>query len=222
MSLELVTLNTADGIELDGAWYPAPGTIPSHAARVLVVHGLTWNFYRGPSRWLPPLLAAAGHPCLALNMRDHDLNEVKDFDLSHNDLAAGIAFLESRGRGEVVLLGHGYACNKLVCYPALSGDHRPCRRVLTTLGAIKAYKPEIWAKVLAAAAEIRGATLVVQGAVDPLIEGRNRADELVRAARGSRLETVLLEGGDHYFNGRHDALAGCVLDWLGRTERGTE
>lgn len=91
MSLELVTLRTDDGIDLDGAWYFTPATIPSRPAAVLVVHGLTWNFYRGPSRWLPPLLAAAGYPCLALNMRDHDLGEVKDFALSHNDLAAGIA-----------------------------------------------------------------------------------------------------------------------------------
>lgn len=218
MSLELVTLSTADGIEIDGAWYLPDEAAPRRTAAILIVHGQTWNFYRGPSRWLPPLLAGSGYVCLALNMRDHDLGEVKDFDLSHHDLTAGIEFLEQRGAGEAVLLGHGYACNKLLCHTALSGDRRTFRRVLMTLGAVKAYKPEIWEKVLRSAGEIRGETLVVQGAADPLIAARERADELVQVARGATLEVVLLEGGDHYFNGQHNALADCVRNWLNRTQ----
>jgi pimeloyl-ACP methyl ester carboxylesterase len=218
MCLELVTVETADKIELDGAWYSSPDGGLCQAASILIIHGLGWNFYRGPSRWLPPLFAAAGYPCLALNMRDHDLKEVKDFDLSGYDIAAGIAFLERHGPGEVVLLGHGYGCNKLLCYSRLSGDRRPFRRILMTLGAIKAYKPEVWESVLASSAEIRGEMLVIQGAEDPLISARDRAAELSRAAGRVKLEIVLLEGGDHYFNARHDAVIRCILDWLNRTE----
>ncbi|MBI3517082.1 MAG: hypothetical protein HY060_23875, partial [Proteobacteria bacterium] len=77
MTLELVTLTTADGVALDGALYAAT---QARRGAILMVHGLTWNFYRGPSRWLPPLLARAGFDCLSLNMRDHDLTEPKDFD----------------------------------------------------------------------------------------------------------------------------------------------
>ncbi len=218
MCLELVTLETVDKIELDGASYSPPAEGLCRTASILIVHGLGWNFYRGPSRWLPPLFAAAGYACLALNMRDHDQKDVQDFELSGNDIAAGIAFLERRGADEVVLLGHGYGCNKVLCYSSLSGDRRPFRRILMTLGAIKAYRPEVWETVLASAAEIRGETLVVQGAEDRLIEAKDRAAELSRAAGSANLEIVLLEGADHYFHGRHDALIRCILDWLSRTE----
>lgn len=215
---ELVTIETTDKIELDGALYSPSTGRPRHAASILIVHGLGWNFYRGPSRWLPPLFAAAGYPCLALNMRDHDLKEVQGFDLSGHDIAAGITFLERHNPGDVVLLGHGYGCNKLLCHSSLSGDRRPFRRILTTLGAIKTYNPEVWEAVLASSVAIRGEMLVVQGANDSLIAAADRAAELSRAASNANVETVLLEGADHYFNGRHDALARCILDWLSRTE----
>jgi hypothetical protein len=219
MTIELVTLTTKDGVELDGAMYRPEAATAKPATSILMVHGLTWNFYRGPSRWLPPLLAAAGFPCLSLNMRDHDLKEPRDFPLAHHDLRAGIDHLESAG-GEVVVLAHGFACNKLVCYAATSGDDRPRRQILTTFGAVKAYRPEIWGAVMASAPRMRGATLVVQGAVDPEIEPRARADELVAAATGSRIDVELLAGGDHYFNNRHAELAQAITLWLGRTSLG--
>ena len=74
-----------------------------------------------------------------------------------------------------VVLAHGYACNKVVAYAAQSGDTRPRRNVLATLGSIKLYRPEIWDAVLAVASQMRGEVLVVQGAIDPLIEPRPRA-----------------------------------------------
>jgi hypothetical protein len=214
MLVDLVTLTTADGIELDGALY-APAS-PARPGAILMVHGLTWNFYRGPSRWLPPLLAAAGHACLSINMRDHDLTEPKDFELAHHDLRAGIDHLAAAG-GDVVVLAHGYACNKVVCYQADAGDDRVRRRVLTTLGAVKAYRPDIWDHVLSAASAMTGTTLVVQGATDHLIEAGPRADELARAATESRIDVVLLEGANHYFDGRTEQLAACIVDWLDRT-----
>lgn len=215
MPLELITVRTADGVELDGALY-LPSRISTQAGpEILMVHGLTWNFYRGPSRWLPPLLAGGGYPCLSLNMRDHDLQEPKDFELAHHDLRAGIDYLLARGAGEVIVLAHGYACNKVVCYPGWTGDRRIRRSVLTTLGAVKAYRPDIWETVLGLAPQMRGAVLVVQGAVDQLIQARERADELVAAAPNVRFEVVLLEGANHYFDHRHQELADCILGWLG-------
>jgi pimeloyl-ACP methyl ester carboxylesterase len=220
MSLELITTTTADGVELDGAMYrPAGGNVQANAS-VLMVHGLTWNFYRGTSRWLPPLLARAGFPCLSLNMRDHDLSEPKDFELSHHDLHAGTGYLAKSGAAEIIVLAHGYACNKVICYTAQSGDQRPARRILTTLGAVKTYRADIWDMVLRCAPDMRGDTLVVQGAIDPLIAARERADELAAAAAGSRVETVLLEGADHYFNGRHQELADCIITWITGSSQG--
>ena len=214
MALELITMTTKDGVELDGGLYAPPAGIAPRDAGILIVHGLTWNFYRGPSRWLPPLLTGAGFTCLSLNMRDHDLSAPKEFENAHHDVRAGIDTLLSHGAGEVVLLAHGYACNKIVSYPAQSGDGRPMRRVLTTLGSIKSYRPDIWDQVLQSAAELRGDTLVVQGAADALIDPRARSDELVAAAVQARVDVVLLDGADHYFNDRHAQLADCVLGWL--------
>jgi alpha/beta superfamily hydrolase len=213
MALELITVTTRDGVELDGGLYTPPDDITLRKSSILVVHGLTWNFYRGPARWLPPLLTRAGFTCLALNMRDHDLAEPKDFEKSHHDLRAGIDFLQSV-TDDVIIVGHGYACNKIITYPALSGDHRDRRRVLTTLGSVKTYRPDIWEQVLRSAEGLRGDTLVVQGAIDQLIEPQARADELTTAAINSKVTTTLLDGADHYFAGRQKELAICVLDWL--------
>ena len=212
MSIDLVTLSTADGVELDGALYAARA--PSSRGAVLMVHGLTWNFYRGPSRWLPPRLADAGYAVLSLNMRDHDLAEPKDFKLSHHDIRAGVDHLAALGAGPVAIVAHGFACNKVVCYPAWSGDARVRQIVLTTLGAVRSYRADIWATVLQEAAGLAGRVLVVQGAVDPLIAAAERAGELRQAASRAHVDVVLLEGGNHYFDDRQGELAACVVAWL--------
>lgn len=217
MPVELITVTTGDGVDLDGALYRPAGDRAALGS-VLMVHGLTWNFYRGPSRWLPPLLAEAGHVTVSLNMRDHDLAEAKDFELSHHDLRAGVEWLRAREPGEPIVVAHGYACNKVVCYPGWSGDDRLGRYVLTTLGAVKAYRPDIWDTVLRLAPRLSGRVLVVQGAVDPLIEARARAEELKRAAGAARVDVRLLEGANHYFDGCHRELAAAIVGWLGQGE----
>jgi hypothetical protein len=166
----------------------------------------------------PGLCTLQAYPCLSLNMRDHDLEQPKDFELSHHDLRAGIDYLMALGPGEVIVLAHGYACNKVACYPALSGDQRVRRYVLATLGAVKAYRPDVWDTVLRQAATLQGRLLVVQGAVDPLIQAAERAQELVAAAAQTRVDVVLLEGGNHYFDGRHTELARSIVDWCQSTD----
>jgi pimeloyl-ACP methyl ester carboxylesterase len=111
-------------------------------------------------------------------------------------------------------VAHGYACNKVACYPAWSGDGRVRSLVLTTLGAVQAYRPDIWATVLREAGALEGRVLIVQGAIDPLIAAAERAEELRRAAERAAIDVVLLEGGNHYFDGRHAELAACVAGWL--------
>src|SRR4051812_10031031 len=177
--IELVTVKTADGIELDGALYLPGGEAARWRTPILGVHGLTWNFYRGPMRWLPASFVAAGYPCLSLNMRDHDLDQPKDFELSHHDVRAGIDHLAGRFGSIPIIVGHGYANSKIICYCAQSGDERIERYVLTTLGSVKKYRPDIWAAVLQSAGLMRGSTLVVQGAIDELIEAQPRANEFV-------------------------------------------
>jgi predicted alpha/beta hydrolase len=213
MPTELITVRTADGVDLDGALYQARG-VAQPRSRVLIVHGLTWNFYRGPSRWLPALLAEAGHECVSMNMRDHDLREATDFELAHQDLRACIDYLWQRPGGPLVLLGHGYGCNKLVCYPDVTGDTRAHHYILTTVGGVKRYRPDIWAEVLRRAPGMAGSVLIVQGAVDPNVEIRQRTDELSAAAVNARIDVTMLEGGNHYFDGRHAELGRTVTQWL--------
>lgn len=212
---ELVTVTTADGVDLDGALYVTPAS-SGPRARVLMVHGLTWNFYRGPSRWLPALIAEAGYDCLSLNMRDHDLQQPKDFELSYHDLRAGLEYLRGRNETPVIALAHGYACNKLICYPAWSGDLRLRHYVLTTLGGVKNYRPDLWREVLHLAPRMAGNVLLIQGAADPNIDVHARAEELVSAATSANVEVVMLEGGNHYFDGCHAEFAATISRWLDR------
>jgi alpha-beta hydrolase superfamily lysophospholipase len=214
--LELVTVNTTDGVELDGAMYLPTAQLAAWRRPILAVHGLTWNFYRGPMRWLPPFFTAEGHPCLSLNMRDHDLDQPKDFELSHHDLHAGIDYLIRRFGATPIVVGHGYANNKIASYAAQSGDDRIRCNVLATLGSVKKYRPDIWDTVLRNAARMQGDVLVVQGAVDDLIEAGPRAAELVDAARSCRVEVVHLAGGNHYFHGKESELAHAILAWLSK------
>jgi hypothetical protein len=216
--VELVTVKTADNVELDGALYLPGGEVAKWGAPILAVHGLTWNFYRGPMRWLPASFIAGGYPCLSLNMRDHDLDQPKDFELSHHDLRAGIDFLIKRFGKTPVIVGHGYANNKIICYPAQSGDVRIERNVLTTLGSVKKYRPDIWDAVLQSASRIRGNALVVQGAIDELIEAKPRADEFVAVAKGCKVDVTHLEGGNHYFHGKEAELGRAIVGWLRKNE----
>jgi len=214
--MELVTVKTADNVELDGALYLPGGAAAEWRAPILAVHGLTWNFYRGPMRWLPASFVAGGYPCLSLNMRDHDLDQPKDFELSHHDLRAGIDYLIERFGKTPAIVGHGYANNKIISYSAQSGDDRIDCNVLATLGSVKKYRPDIWNAVLQSAGRMRGNALVVQGAIDELIEAKPRADELVAAAKGCKVDVIHLEGGNHYFHGKEAELGRAIVGWLGK------
>ncbi len=72
----------------------------------------------------------------------------------------------------------------------------------------------LWATVLQEADGLAGRVLVVQGAVDPLIAAAERAGELRQAASRAHVDVVHLEGGNHYFDDRHEELAACIVAWL--------
>lgn len=216
IALELITVQTADGIDLDGALYrPARGNLRDGRA-FLLIHGMRWNFYRGPSRWLAPLLAERGYDCLALNLRDHDSTEPQHLRDAFHDLQAGVNRLGLEG-GEVIPFAHGFGCTKVMSYAAQSRDRRVGRHVLATLGAVQRNYPPIWGSALEAASAMRGNTLIVQGAIDNLIEAKPRAQELVAAAPSTTVDLVLLDGANHYFDDRHDELIECVTSWEAHT-----
>jgi len=49
-----------------------------------------------------------------------------------------------------------------------------------------------------------------------LIEAKPRADELVAAAKGCKVDVIHLEGGNHYFHGKEAELGRAIVDWLGK------
>lgn len=122
---ELVSVTTIDGVPLDGAHYRPSGAWSG--TTVIVVHGKTGQFYTGPSRFLPPALAAAGYAVLSINLRIHDLGYTrwdepflkdgpstfsmlgaaweKSGDI-HRDLDAWVGFLREHGTRKIVLIGH--------------------------------------------------------------------------------------------------------------------
>jgi alpha/beta superfamily hydrolase len=116
------------------------------------------------------------------------------------------------------VVGHGYACNKVASYAAQSGDDRIHCNVLTTLA-----RQEVPARYLGQRAterrRMQGDVLVVQGAIDELIEAQPRADEFVAAATGCRVEVVQLAGGNHYFHGKEAELARAIVLWLAPIEK---
>lgn len=210
--LELVSADTGDGLSLDGARYwPRSGNRRAGRA-FLLVHGMRWSFHRGPSRWLGPLIAARGYDCLALNLRDHDSSEPRPLGDAHHDLRAGIDLLAADA-DEVVPFAHGYGCTKVMSYRAGSHDDRVTRHVLATLGAVRRNAPSRWAEALDNARAMHGRTLVVQGAADTLIDARDCAGELAAVAPGTEVDLVMLDGANHYFDDRHDALVDTVTAW---------
>ena len=114
MQLELVSIAT-DAEPLDGIFYtPADGAIKAAA---LLFHGNCHNFYTGPSRFLPQVLAARGVASLAFNRRGHDMvtslhgREVGggSFQLAREAIAdnrLASDWLAARGHLNPIVIGH--------------------------------------------------------------------------------------------------------------------
>jgi pimeloyl-ACP methyl ester carboxylesterase len=111
--LELVSFPSGEET-LDGLLYR-----PAGEARggVLVFHGNTTNFYRGPSRFMAPRLVQAGYAVLAFNRRGHDILttlpgkrpgggafQTAAEGMADNDRAA--EFLAERGFDSPIVVGH--------------------------------------------------------------------------------------------------------------------
>ena len=112
--IELVSIAT-DTCPLDGLFY-TPRHAPLRAA-ALLFHGNCHNFYTGPSRFLPEVLAARGIACLAYNRRGHDMVTSLDarnigggaFQMAAEAIADNrhaADWLAARGHARPILIGH--------------------------------------------------------------------------------------------------------------------
>jgi pimeloyl-ACP methyl ester carboxylesterase len=112
--LELVSIAT-EAEPLDGIFYtPKNGKIEAVA---LIFHGNCHNFYTGPSRFLPGILASYGIASLAFNRRGHDMVTSLhgrtvgggSFQLAREGIAdnrAASDWLASRGFENPIIIGH--------------------------------------------------------------------------------------------------------------------
>src|SRR5580692_60366 len=114
MLLEVVSIAT-EAEPLDGIFYtPKNGKIEAVA---LIFHGNCHNFYTGPSRFLPGVLASYGIASLAFNRRGHDMVTSLhgrtvgggSFQLARDGIAdnrTASDWLASRGFENPIIIGH--------------------------------------------------------------------------------------------------------------------
>lgn len=138
MNVELCRVTTADGLQLDGAyWRPAAVTHRPAVDAFLLVHGTGGNFYSGSvfDTWTR-LSLAAGIPVLRINTRGHDAlasipstsgsvaggaGSERVADCVH-DLSAWLDWLTARGCGRIAVVGHSMGAVKTL-YAAAHNPH---------------------------------------------------------------------------------------------------
>ena len=138
MLVDLISVNTSDGIALDGAFFPAAtdASSPGPVDAMLLIHGSGGRFYAPATRIMAEDLSLRGYPCLALNTRGHDTvwvdtatgvahgNAFEILDISRHDLRAGVDFLAEKGYQRIGLLGHSMGAVKVTYYAAWEDDPR--------------------------------------------------------------------------------------------------
>ena len=138
MLVDLISVNTSDGIALDGAFFPAAtdASSPGAVDAILLIHGSGGRFYAPATRIMAEELSLWGYPCLALNTRGHDTvwvdtatgvahgNAFEILDISRHDLRAGVDFLAEKGYQRIGLLGHSMGAVKVTYYAAWEDDPR--------------------------------------------------------------------------------------------------
>jgi pimeloyl-ACP methyl ester carboxylesterase len=137
--MELVQCTTADGVRLDGVWSLAPRTGKWEFDAVLMLHGVTGNFYSTAFfNAAVKNLTAAGVSVLRANNRGHDvINRVAAFDGpkfigaafekivdANHDLQAWVDFAENRGARRVAVWGHSLGAVKAILYAESVNDER--------------------------------------------------------------------------------------------------
>jgi len=184
MRTTLVTIPT-DTTPLDGALYEPEGA-PRGAA--LVFHGNTMNFYVGPPRFLPPVLARLGLVVLAFNRRGRDILGIRASRMAEGaafqttreaiaDNRIAAEWLGARGFRRPIVIGHSNGGMLAVRHAA---DH-PQTRALVLLSA-----------------HCGGKDLVARASRTGLLAG-NRLEEITVQARtlvaaGRGRELMLLPG----------------------------
>lgn len=138
MQIELVNVQTADGVRLDGALRTPSSTVaaaPLGVDLVICHHGVGGNFY-GPLFFDPigDALLADGCAMLRVNNRGHDqafhaaerrLGAAYEvIDDSRADFSAWLDLAEARGYRRIAVWGHSLGAVKTVYFLAVAHDPR--------------------------------------------------------------------------------------------------
>jgi pimeloyl-ACP methyl ester carboxylesterase len=210
----IITVETLDGVLLDGAWYPSPETDQG----ALLIHGRAQNFYSSVVGWLTPHLADLGFSALSLNMRDHDHAEIDGITNSNFDVRAGIDFLNRNGSRAILLVGISYGSNKASLFIQETSKYNVILSglILMSVGGVKSYQPQVWADVLQSIRFLTDPLLVLQAKTDEYITNpESRGQEMLMAASRSREKRlVVIDKADHGFSRHREEVIGQINSWL--------
>ncbi|PKB66282.1 MAG: hypothetical protein BZY81_07585 [SAR202 cluster bacterium Io17-Chloro-G4] len=138
MLVDLISVNNADGIRLDGAFFaPSIDTEPTGPVdAILLFHGSRGNFSEPNTRTMAEDLRQMGYACLALNTTAHDTvwndaatglnygNAYEILDETRGDINAGVDYLWDAGYRRIALLGHSMGAVRVAYYAATQADRR--------------------------------------------------------------------------------------------------
>lgn len=193
---ELVYVETADGVLLEGAVIRPAGPEPRPPA-IVWVHGLTGRFYSPMSVTIGRELAGRGFVFVTGNNRGHDFGTLvrrrgqpvlagggwERFEESPYDVAAWTGYAAGLGGRGVVLLGHSLGALKVAYYQAERQDPRVVGLIAasppTRAGRLE---PELVALAERMVAEGRGRDLLPWG-ISPAGAGTVSAQTYLSRAR---------------------------------------
>ncbi len=161
--VELVQLNTVDGVKLTGALRRPSSS--RNLAGVVLIHGYSGNFYSSIMEFLPEALTGRGFCTLAINMRDHDRVPKKNlFEENRYDISAAVDEIDRRGCRPIFLYGHSMGTNRALYYQAVTKDPRIAGVILTgPPGNLYQWNVRIFGQTAAAQLLRRAQDLKAQG-----------------------------------------------------------
>lgn len=211
MLLELVEIQTEDGLRLPGGFFAPAGAAPGRAIDAVLI--LSGAFFQDLWTTLAARLAAAGYPALTVSARTHavdwlDLQSNTHWGSAYQTIAqvpldyhAAFRLLRERGCTRVALFGHSIAGTRCLWYAAHDPD------------------PALAAVISSAGPSFSEETFAPRAA--EFAAARAEAEALVAAGRGRELRrfdfpqpnAILTPASwlDTYCAGHYD-----VRRWLGR------
>lgn len=212
----------ADGREFLGIYTESEEDAP-HGA-VIILHGRgfhpDWDQVVNPLRTALP---AHGWHTLSLQMpvlgKDAKYNDyVPILPTAFPRIAAGLSFFETRGIENVVLIAHSCSVHMTMAFIREQGDEKFDAYVGIGMGATDFRQPM---KKPFPLESMRVPVLDIYGSDDYPGVGRHapRRFAAMRAAGNENSRQMEIDGADHFFDGKDEALVEAVAGWLESVQR---